>query len=88
MFDRSWQREAVGRAQDLSVEKVRRFYTELTHAMAGREGLDLNLLYTGERLVAFDWNLIEGDTVYMVFGVFDQELRRYSPGTLLFIDWL
>jgi len=88
VFDKSWQIESIRKAGVVTPEQVRRFYTGLAPAALAAGRLDLNLLYAGPRLVAYDFNLVHGKTVYMVFGCFDQELERFSPGTVLFVDEL
>jgi len=88
VFERSWQIEAVRKAGVVTPDQMRCFYTGLAPAALAAGRLDLNLLYGGSRLTAYDLNLVHGKSVYMIFGCFDKELERFSPGTVLFVDEL
>lgn len=88
VFNNSWQAQATEEAGVLTLEQVRDLYWALTQQAAPEGWLDLNLLYAGERLIAFDLSLAEGRTVYMIIGAFLRDLDRYSPGAVLFMEEL
>lgn len=85
VFERSWQFQAIEEAGAITPSQAQDFYTGLAHDMAGR-GLDLNLLYAGDRPLAFDLNLSEGAALCLIFGGFDAEFKKYGPGSVLFVD--
>lgn len=52
------------------------------------KGLDINILRVEGRPIAFDLNLVEGKTVLMLLGAFEEKFSPYSPGSVLFAHWL
>jgi CelD/BcsL family acetyltransferase involved in cellulose biosynthesis len=79
-----WKREAgtaiVSRAE------TQRFYTEVARFCAERGWLRLAFLRLNRRPLAFQFLLDYGDVVSQLKGGFDEEYRKYAPGTLLLQD--
>ena len=88
VFDKSWQKEEIISEGVITPQQLKDFYRTIAPVAVEKGLLDLNVLYAGDRPVAYDLNFVEGETVYMIFGAFDAEVKRYSPGKILFIHWL
>lgn len=88
VFARSWQYETLSSDTAATPAKMSAFYQGVARSGWQRNILDMNLLCAGDRVAAFDLNFVERDTVYMVCGMYDVELRPFSPGRILFIDEL
>lgn len=85
VFSKTWQSEHLSRPGSCGVLPWAAFHHDVAWEMLDRGGLDMCLLYAGKHLAAFDMNLHQGGRVSMVFGGYDQALRRFSPGQLLFM---
>ena len=88
VFASSWQFETLTQEGGIPAERLRAFYHGVARSALSRHTFDMNLLFAGDRVVAFDLNDVERDTVYMVCGMYDAAFKVYSPGRILFIDEL
>lgn len=59
------------------------FYTELARRFARLGKLRLSVLRFGDRVVAFNYNLLDHGRVWALKGGYDVEFSRYAPGLLL-----
>jgi hypothetical protein len=46
----------------------------------------MRALRAGNRTIAYQCNLVAGDTVFGIKTTFDETFRRYSPGVVLLVD--
>ena len=67
----------------LSREETRRFYTEIARWSAERGWLRLAFLRLDGRAIAFQYLIEHGGVVSQLKGGFDEEYRKFAPGTLL-----
>jgi CelD/BcsL family acetyltransferase involved in cellulose biosynthesis len=83
----SWQ-SSTSDGNTLSNESVRAFFRQ-THELAVRAGaVDINLVYVGEKLVAFGYNYVWNGRVSGVRMGFDAEFAQLSPGVVLYAKTL
>ncbi len=88
VFDASWQ-GGVERARGTNASaRWRTHWTEIVCAAADAGLADVNVMYIDRKPVAFDFNLCERNTVYMILGGFVQHLAAYDLGKLLLVHWL
>lgn len=88
VFHHSWQANEYDEQAEITSHDYEAYYRLISERLAPLGYLDFTLLYAGDRLLAFDINLVEGPIVYMMFGGFDSELSYFSPGNQLFVRWL
>ena len=81
MFRKSWQAESVQREDHVTVEQFERFYRRVAELLAPQGRLDVCMLHADERLIAYDLNLVEAGSVYMLFGAYDPDYADASPGS-------
>lgn len=88
VFRDSWQAKHIQTEGEEAVARMRRYFHHIAEAAAVAGQLDLNIMWIDEVPAAFDLNLIEGETVYLVRGGFRQDLEDYNIGKLLMVEWL
>jgi len=88
VYQNSWQNEHREENSEMSFKHITDFYHDLISRLAYQGNLDLNIMYAGDKLCAFDLNLIEDKTIIALFGTYDLEYQQYSPGKLLLANWL
>jgi CelD/BcsL family acetyltransferase involved in cellulose biosynthesis len=70
----------------VSSEETRRFYTEIARFCAERGWLGLAFLRLDGRPIAFQLLIEHGGVTSQLKGGFDEDYRKYAPGTLLLQD--
>ena len=60
-----------------------RFYTALTHVDSGGAQPVVWILRCDGKPIAFSFHIEAGDTIYIVANSYDEEWKRFSPGSLL-----
>ncbi len=83
----SWQGSSAN-GTTLSDGSVRAFFRQ-THELAVRAGaVDINLVYVGEKLVAFGYNYVWDGCVSGLRMGFDSNFSKLSPGVVLYAKML
>ncbi len=81
---RSWQMEDAGERGSEYSRMIENFFSDVLSEWSRKGWLDLALLMAGERVLAGQVNAIIGDEQWVILMAFDQELRNFSPGRVLF----
>jgi Acetyltransferase (GNAT) domain len=82
VFESSWQYKELSESADSTWQ----FHERIIRQFASEGLADLNLLYVCGKPVAFDWNLRQDESVYLIFGCYDQSYFDYSVGTVLMTE--
>ncbi len=88
LYDQSWQAEALKSTELQSLEYLKKFYLNITKRFMQLGILDLCLLEADGTLMAFELNLCEAGNVAMLFGTYNQEYAKYSPGNAILSELL
>jgi len=88
VYSNSWQNTQREESSILSFKQITSFYRDLITKLAYKGVLDLNIMCAGDKICAFDLNIIEGKTIIALFGTYNQEFQQYSPGKVLLANWL
>jgi|GEM_PF-2637247 len=81
---RSWQMEDAGERGSGYSEMIERFFDDVLIDWSRRGWLDLALLMADERVLAGQINAVIGDEQWVILMAFDQDLKNFSPGRVLF----
>ena len=81
LFKKSWQAQSVQQDDNVTLDQFELFYRKIAQLFAPKGWLDVCLLHADDRLIAYDLNLVQEGSVYMLFGAFDPEYADASPGS-------
>lgn len=62
------------------------FFREMCRRFAARQSLQMRALQVGHTTIAYQCNLIAGDTLFGFKTTYDEAYRRHSPGVVLVLD--
>ena len=83
LFLNSWQAQAIEESPGTTAATSWEFYESTARLFCEQGKLDLSLLYAGDQLQAYDLNIRDDQTVYMINGCYDEAASPYSPGSIL-----
>jgi hypothetical protein len=82
LFEQSWQSEYLHEHGDLS-SKLWDFYCQVAKTFLPLGLLDICLLKADNSLLAYELNLYDQGSVYMLFGTYCQRYSQWSPGNAI-----
>jgi hypothetical protein len=82
LFEQSWQSEYLHEHGDLSL-KLWDFYSQVAKTFLPLGMLDICLLKADDTLLAYELNLYENGSLYMLFGTYNQKYCQNSPGNAI-----
>ncbi len=85
LFSGSWQAACLAEYGD-SCNRLTTFYAHVAREFAPKGLLDICLLKADSHLLAFELNLCEAGSVYMLFGSYDRAYADWSPGNAIFSE--
>lgn len=88
LYDQSWQADALKAIEIQHLEDLKTFYLRIARKFIPLGMLDLCLLEADGTLIAFELNLCEAGNVSMLFGSYNQEYAKYSPGNAILSEIL
>jgi len=85
LFSNSWQAESLAEYDD-SFSRLTTFYQRVAREFIPVGLMDICLLKADHHLLAFELNLCEAGSVYMMFGSYDRTYADWSPGNAIFSE--
>ena len=85
LFSDSWQAACLAEYGD-SCSRLTTFYESVAREFIPKGLLDICLLKADNHLLAFELNLCEAGSVYMMFGSYDRAYADWSPGNAIFSE--
>jgi CelD/BcsL family acetyltransferase involved in cellulose biosynthesis len=82
LFKQSWQSEYLQEHGNLSL-KLWEFYSQVAKTFLPLGMLDICLLKADNTLLAYELNLYDQGSLYMLFGTYNQEYSQNSPGNAI-----
>ncbi|WP_320129936.1 GNAT family N-acetyltransferase [uncultured Sphaerochaeta sp.] len=82
LYNRSWQSEYLTEHGNLA-SKMSDFYCRIARTFAPLGLLDICLLEADNTLLAYELNLVEEGSIFMLFGTYNQEYSQWSPGNAI-----
>ncbi len=85
LFANSWQAACLAEYGD-SCSRLTTFYESVAREFIPKGLLDICLLKADNHLLAFELNICEAGSVYMLFGSYDRAYADWSPGNAIFSE--
>lgn len=82
LFEKSWQAEYLLEHGNLG-KRLCDFYCQVAKTFAPLGLLDICMLKADNTLLAYELNLYEEGSLYMLFGTYNQEYAQWSPGNAI-----
>ncbi len=83
VFHKSCQTEYVQVHGIDHIEKMKSFYEKIFNAYISKNMIDICLIFADEKIIAYDFNLIQDQILYMFSGAYDPDYFKWSPGSTL-----
>ncbi len=85
-FDSSWQAETLASGEHDALQKLKQFYRRLAVRCHCLGIMEICTLTADSTLLAFEYNLVEENRVYMLFGAYNADYARHSPGNAILAE--
>lgn len=83
LYDLSWQADVVNDQKDFNCTKLKKFYEQVGRKLITKNLLDVCLLKVEGQLIAFELNLCDDRSVYLMMGSYHPDFAHWSPGNAI-----